>query len=208
MDKEVLKMTELDSLTSAPHMQMIKAALPYIHIPEQRFFSLIVKFSELERTIRLFDQKNREAVGICSLGEDEPASPIDMLTAMKPYGTEEEQDMIDLMINFMQGARLSQSYREMQAAGQQEGAGPEDSNFSAVETDGSSSPWDTVSAAQAGSESRNTESFQGTTGTSGPRIPFEYLKGMLPSEQQARLETMQMLLQAFRPGMQQSSHSS
>ena len=33
-----LKMTELDRLTSLPHMQLVKAALPYIHIPEQRFF--------------------------------------------------------------------------------------------------------------------------------------------------------------------------
>lgn len=31
-----LKMTELDRLTSLPHMQLVKAALPYIHIPEQR----------------------------------------------------------------------------------------------------------------------------------------------------------------------------
>ena len=28
-----MKMTELDYLTAAPHLQMIKAALPYIHIP-------------------------------------------------------------------------------------------------------------------------------------------------------------------------------
>mgnify|MGYP003374865571 FL=1 len=34
---KTLKMTELDYLTAAPHLQMIKAALPYIHIPEQRF---------------------------------------------------------------------------------------------------------------------------------------------------------------------------
>ena len=39
MNQDVsLKMTELDRLTSLPHMQLVKAALPYIHIPEQRFF--------------------------------------------------------------------------------------------------------------------------------------------------------------------------
>lgn len=107
-----MKMTELDYLTAAPHLQMIKAALPYIHIPEQRFFSLMVKINELERTMRLFDEKETGEVGICSLKEDEPATPIDMLNAMKPYGTEEEQDFIDLVINFMQGSRLYQSYRE------------------------------------------------------------------------------------------------
>lgn len=55
MNQDVsLKMTELDRLTSLPHMQLVKAALPYIHIPEQRFFSLFVKFRELEKTMQLF----------------------------------------------------------------------------------------------------------------------------------------------------------
>lgn len=153
MEKDpTLKMTELDALTSAPHLQMIKAALPYIHVPEQRFFSLMVKINELERTIRLFDRQDGEAMGICSLEEGESASPLDMLNAMKPYGTEEEQGMIDLMINFMQGARLSQSYHEM--TGQE----PTDSR----------------------------------------RTPLEYIKNILSPEQQARLETVQILMQAFQ----------
>lgn len=109
MDKEFIKMTELDFLTSGPHMQMIKAALPYIHIPEQRFFSVLVKCQELEHTFRLFEQNDGEAIGICSLDGSETSSPIDMLTAMKPYGTKTEQDLIEVMINFLQGARLSRA---------------------------------------------------------------------------------------------------
>lgn len=154
MNKENQKMTELDYLTSAPHMQMIKAALPYIHIPEQRFFSLFVKCRELERTIRLFEQADGEQMGICSLDESDPDSPIDMLNAMKPYGTPEEQDLIDLFINFMQGARLSREYQ--------------DTTPPPTEPSASSSP-------------------------------LEYIKDLLPPEQQTRFETMQMLLQMLRP---------
>ena len=150
-----LKMTELDSLTCAPHLQMIKAALPYIHIPEQRFFSLMVKCQELERTIRLFEQRNGETVGICSFSEEESPSPTDMLNAMKPYGTPQEQDMIDLMINFMQASRLSKSYRESQEAGAQGQA-------------------------------------------KKPSFPLEQLKTILPPEQQSRLETMQLMMQALQ----------
>lgn len=153
MDKEKQKMTELDSLTSAPHMQMIKAALPYIHIPEQRFFSLFVKCSELERTIRLFEQGEGEQMGICALHESDPASPIDMLNAMKPYGTPEEQELIDLFINFMQGSRLSREYQD---------------------------------------------STPPTTPSPAPN-PMEYIRDLLPPEQQTRFETMQMLLQMLRP---------
>lgn len=106
-----LKMTDLDYLTAAPHLQMIKAALPYIHVPEQRFFSLMVKISELERTVRLFQEREDGMVGICSLEED-ASTPLDMLNAMKPYGTPQEQEFIDLISNFLQGSRLYQSYRE------------------------------------------------------------------------------------------------
>ena len=106
------KMTDLDYLTASPRLQMIKAALPYIHVPEQRFLSLMVKFSELERTMNLFQEKEDGMVGICSLEEDTPSSPLDMLNAMKPYGTQQEQEFIDLVINFLQGSRLYQSYQE------------------------------------------------------------------------------------------------
>ena len=111
-NEQTLKMTELDYLTAAPHLQMIKAALPYINIQEQRIFSLLVKIGELERTVQLFGKKEEGELGICSLEEDAPASPLDMLNAMKPYGTEAEQDFIDLIINFLQGSQLYQSYMD------------------------------------------------------------------------------------------------
>ena len=84
-----LKMTELDRLTSLPHMQLVKAALPYIHIPEQRFFSLFVKFRELEKTMQLFADPADGEIGICSVGE---------------------QSSIDLVLNFIEGSRLYESY--------------------------------------------------------------------------------------------------
>lgn len=174
-----LKMTELDYLTAAPHLQMVKAALPYIHIPEQRFFSLMVKISELERTIRLFDQNSGGEMGICSLEEGEPDSPIDMLNAMKPYGTEEEQDFIDLIINFMQGSRLYQSYRE----NTQE---PE-SGFHQDEA----APPEQIRDSSHISEQQNTRNTSG-------HFPFEHLKNMLSPEQQSRFETAQMLMQTIQ----------
>ena len=105
-----LKMTELDRLTSLPHMQLVKAALPYIHIPEQRFFSLFVKFCELEKTMQLFGDPADGEIGICSVDERDRDSPVDMLKAIKPYGTEEEQNSIDLVLNFIEGSRLYESY--------------------------------------------------------------------------------------------------
>ncbi len=185
-----LKMTELDYLTAAPHLQMIKAALPYIHIPEQRFFSLMVKVSELERTIKLFEKKEDGEVGICSLEPEESASPIDMLNAMKPFGTEEEQDFIDLILNFIQGSRLYQSYQEeMHVSGQD------------AENNGKDSGRDSGSGpAKNGRESSYQEDPEENSRHRSDfrRFPIEQLKGMLPPEQQSRLETAEMLMQTFQ----------
>lgn len=173
-----LKMTDLDYLTASPRLQMIKAALPYIHVPEQRFFSMIVKISELERTMKLFEEKEDGIVGICSLEADAPSSPLDMLNAMKPYGTSQEQEFIDLIINFLQGSRLYQSYRE-----------------SAVEHsvgEHTSGKMEAADTKVSGSESSN--GFQ----REGPYFSIEHLKNILPPEQQSKLETAQLLMQTMQ----------
>ena len=48
------KLTDLDYLVGDHHLQMIKAALPYLNVTEQRAVSLFVKFQELRRTFELF----------------------------------------------------------------------------------------------------------------------------------------------------------
>lgn len=173
-----LKMTDLDYLTASPHLQMIKAALPYIHVPEQRFFSMIVKLSELERTMKLFEQREDGMVGICSLEEDASDSPLDMLNAMKPYGTPQEQEFIDLMVNFLQGSRIYQSYRE--SAG-------EDSVRAAETAENTSGSAEAASAETSGRIRRET-----------PRLSIEHLKNLLPPEQQSKLETAQLLMQTMQ----------
>lgn len=102
MEKQDLKFTDLDYLIADHHLQMIKAALPYVTVSQQKFFSLLVKSSELMRTAQLFQDDGQGEMGICSI-EQEHQSPIEMMNAMKPYGTPQEQDMMDVIINIMQG---------------------------------------------------------------------------------------------------------
>ena len=61
------KLTDLDYLVGDHHLQMIKAALPYLNVTEQRAVSLFVKFQELRRTFELFENEEVAAMGICSL---------------------------------------------------------------------------------------------------------------------------------------------
>ena len=111
MEREELKFTELDYLIGDHHLQMIKAALPYVQVSQQKFLSLLVKGNELMRTLELFQEGPEGEMGICSVEQDK-ISPIEMLNAMKPYGTKQEQDILDVIINLMQGFQIRRNYQE------------------------------------------------------------------------------------------------
>lgn len=224
-NEQTLKMTDLDYMTASPHLQMIKAALPYIQVPEQRFFSMFVKVRELERTMKLFTGKEDGAVGICSLEKDEPASPLDMLNAMKPFGSKEEQDFIDLVVNFLQGSQLYQSYKDFSDEAPPASDIPRPDDFSDETEDfsrerdfqehdspngfqqkgfaqdsGAPEPFSQENFSQEhfSEEEGASRSASGGMRNDSRRFPIEQLKNMLPPEQQSKLETAQMLMQSFR----------
>ncbi len=92
-----IQLTEFDYLLADPHLQMMKAAIPYMQHPQQRMFSMIIKIQELQRTVNLF-QDDVSAMGIS--GEPQrKASALEMLQAMKPYAPPQEQEMIEMLEN-------------------------------------------------------------------------------------------------------------
>ena len=101
-DEQPLKLTDLDYLTGDHHLQMMKAALPYMNVSQQRLFSMMIKMQELRRTMRLFQDDQVAAMGIASAAR--PAvTPADILDAIKPYGNTYEQEMISLLSNLLRG---------------------------------------------------------------------------------------------------------
>lgn len=209
-NEQTLKMTELDNLTAAPHLQMIKAALPYIQTPEQqRFFSIFTKVSELERTLQLFNSREEGMVGICSLNEDEPATPLDMLNAMKPYGSQSEQDFIDLIVNFLKSSQIYHSYRESVIPVEEEEL---PGSFIPRQTTGSQSafpkdmlndmpkdiPKNVSDDVPDDASSRRIGTEENTNRSEPHRFPFDQFRNILPPEQQSRLETAQLLMQTFQ----------
>lgn len=170
-----LHANDLDSLIGDNHLQMMKAALPYMSVSQQRFISFFVKFNELRRTIDLFEEGEVATMGICSAGDrEETPSPIDMLNTIKPYGNPSEQDFIDLMINFVQGFKLADSYSE-------------------------SVPSSTVPV-QAQSQSEGQSRPQNPRRQNNPfgRISLDQIKNFMPPEQQSKLETMQLMMSAMQ----------
>ena len=101
-DNSPIKFTDFDYLTGDCHLQMLKAALPYDGMPWQRMLSILIKCQELKHTLALFDDADAASVGICSLDSSRSRSPLDMLEAIKPYGTPREQELIDTLSLLMQ----------------------------------------------------------------------------------------------------------
>ena len=98
------KLTDLDYLIGDHHLQMIKAALPYLGVQEQKARSLFVKAQELRKTVELFETEEVASMGICSLESSEGTGSLrDLLKAIRPYGNPMERDMIDMAQNFMDG---------------------------------------------------------------------------------------------------------
>ena len=99
---------------------MIKAALPYLNVPEQRAVSLFVKFQELRRTFELFETEEVASMGICSLDQGQrPGSIRDLFRAIRPYGNPAEQELIDMAQHFMDGQTPMEQLRRFLTPEQQ-----------------------------------------------------------------------------------------
>lgn len=106
------ELTDFDSLICDPHMQMLKAAIPYISANSQQILSIYVKSMELSNTMKLLHRTEHQSVGICSVSESK-RNPAEMLNAVKKYCTDSEKEMLELFMNFSSAFRMYQSYREL-----------------------------------------------------------------------------------------------
>lgn len=100
MSEKELKLTDLDYATGDHHLQMMKAALPYLDISKQRALSMFIKADELMRTMEFFRENDDGMLSVCDLNMDHP-TPEAMLAAVRPYANKQEQDTIDMMTRFL-----------------------------------------------------------------------------------------------------------
>lgn len=189
-DEHTMKLTDFDRLTGDRHLQMIKAALPYVNVPQQRILSFLVRFRELQNTMSLFQEEQVAAMGISSVPEDQKSSPLDMMKAMQPYGNPQEQDLIERICNFIQGLRASGNQRQE--------VFPPQPMFDASIPSGSVSNGTIPSeGSSVDSIPLENEPYSPSQSYSG-RSPLEQLKGFLPPEQQTRFEQAAFLMQTLQ----------
>ena len=61
-DHTDVKFTDFDYWSSDPHLQMLKAALPFMPPSQQRMFSILVRFQELFHTMDLYGQTDNPSM--------------------------------------------------------------------------------------------------------------------------------------------------
>ena len=114
------KLTDLDYLIGDNHLQMIKAALPFFDVPQQRAVSVFVKFQELKKTFELFETEEVDSMGICSLEQPQSRGSVrDLLKAIRPYANPMEQDLIDMTGAFTEGQTPMEQLRRFLSPEQQ-----------------------------------------------------------------------------------------
>ncbi|MFG6383911.1 MAG: hypothetical protein K1V96_06620 [Lachnospiraceae bacterium] len=92
-------MESIDTLIQDRHLEMMKAAIPYLNTSRQKNMAMLVKFMELQRTMALFQNSGND-LRMCS--EEEREDPVQMLNAIREYCTDREKEMIDNIISFVQ----------------------------------------------------------------------------------------------------------
>lgn len=93
-----IRLTDFDYLITDPQLQMVKAAIPYLQLPQQRAISAFVKMMEVRRTMNLFQGEEVSAMGINPQAQGN-VSPQEILQAIKPYAGPRERNMIDTLEN-------------------------------------------------------------------------------------------------------------
>lgn len=103
MDENVLKtMTTFDSLLQSEHLLMLKAALPYMSTEIQKNLSIVCKYMELSKTIKM-SHDNNSALSMCSVqSDDTKTNTLLMLQEVRPFCNEREKESVDFFVDFLQ----------------------------------------------------------------------------------------------------------
>lgn len=110
MDEHVTKMTPLDQMVCQDHLQMLKAAIPYLPQSNQKFLSIYAKIMELSHTISYFQQPLPE---IAKMDSSLSMQPMDMLQELRNYMSDATKNRIDQLLFAFNTIQLMQMYQEI-----------------------------------------------------------------------------------------------
>lgn len=97
-------LTVIDQIANRNHLQIIKAAVPYLPRGEQKMISCCVKVMELQNVMRFFSRPSFQLQS-CEAGQDPPPLS-DLLDDIRGCCDESDQQLIDQIANLMNTLEL------------------------------------------------------------------------------------------------------
>ncbi|MBE5905338.1 MAG: hypothetical protein E7277_00905 [Lachnospiraceae bacterium] len=95
-------MTTFDTLLQSQHLQMLKAAIPYLSGNAKNTLSILCKILELKKTIQMSADET-SALSMCSVKPEEGCSNVLlMLKEIRPYCSKKEQESVDFFTDVFQ----------------------------------------------------------------------------------------------------------
>lgn len=97
-------LTAIDQIANRNHLQIIKAALPYLPRNEQKMISCCVKVMELKNVMRFFSRPSFQLQS-CEAG-GEPPHLSDLLGDIRSCCDDSDQQLLDQICNLMNTMEL------------------------------------------------------------------------------------------------------
>lgn len=107
MDNDIEHLTPFDNAITSKQFQIIKTALPYMPVSEQKIISLFVKTQELKNTIQLYNGNSEENIGVCSINGNVNDNLAEMVNCIKPLCNDNEKEQLDFFYNIICAFNLS-----------------------------------------------------------------------------------------------------
>lgn len=89
-------LTPIDQIASKNHLQLMKAAVSYLPPGKQKYLAVFLKVMEIQNLLRYFHTAS-SAVTACSSSSGQ-TGPADILTDLKQYCDDSEQELLDQWI--------------------------------------------------------------------------------------------------------------
>lgn len=103
-------MTPFDELVTSPALQAVKLLIPYTPASGRQMLAAFVKMQELRQALHLFSEK-QQGIRAQTLSSA-PSSLFDILTSLKPYLSQREADMLDMIINLKEMMETAEMMKE------------------------------------------------------------------------------------------------
>lgn len=97
-------LTAIDQIANRNHMQMFKAAIPYLPKERQKMMACFIKFLEFQNVASFFSAQSNQLQSCAA--DQEPAHLPDMLNDIRNYCDEGEKQMLDQLLNLFTAMEL------------------------------------------------------------------------------------------------------